>query len=276
MASKPPRRLIAGAGVDAIARAATAIGSCLHEPPQRAWRLALAARLESLRASRRANRVLLRLARGRPHGVVATPVERERLAALVEYARTEASPKLLYAMHAGTFILDLLKALDAAPSGMRIRVPIPGRSAQSLQSLCGYARASGKSLELLPIKSTAVRALLRPAAGDVGVLLIDLGTAYGRTVASEFFGAPAHFVVGPYALARALGASLVFMDSTRGALHCDGPFEIDRDGSEASAAALAQRFTQLMESAIAHAPTRWMRWHTLPELRRGAHETAPC
>jgi hypothetical protein len=274
MGTPLPRRPFGGASLPALATAAAAICECLHEPPQHAWWLATAAHLNALRASRAANRALIRLARGRDHGLRPTPREQARLAALCAYLRSATRPTVVLGLHAGNFIRALLLALDAAPRGTRVLLPIPARSGAALEGVRRAALAAGKVVEPLPLQTAQMRRLRRVATGcDAMFLATDLGAEYGRTVEARLFDAPAHLVAGPYLLARALGAEILWLDTTGPELALEGPFSAN---ASQDCQQLAQPFVDRMTRAIARAPTAWTRWHTVPALRTPPRGRAPC
>jgi KDO2-lipid IV(A) lauroyltransferase len=83
----------------------------------------------------------------------------------------------------------------------------------------------------------------------------------GRPV--EFFGAPAPFPLGPFALARSTGVPLLpaFIAYTerRGfALHIEDPIEVEASGEREPAIAAAQeRWVRILEKAVRRWPTQW-------------------
>ena len=245
---------------------AASMAHCLREPPQVARRLAWRAIWRTAIDARRNRLCLERLGRG-SLVLDASEIERARLAAFARYAQAEQAPKIVASIHAIDLVPNALKALDALPSGMRVHMPVPSRSVAALEPVARLAARLGKSLDLLPLKSASQQRLRRLDRGDVVFILLDLDTRYGRTVDVRLFGDPARIACGPFALARRLGASMVYLHADRGELELDAPHDACVHGAEHGLEALATHFARRIERSIATAPTRWTRWHTWPQLR---------
>ena len=244
----------------------TILSTCLHEPEARARRLARAAIANAERWHHETLRCVARLERGRSHGIVPTLPEARRLGAFARYVQDERAPKVLIGCHVGSFLVVLLKMLDAVAPGTRVLAPIPARSAAVLHVLVTYAAAQRKTLELVPLKTGLVAKLMRNR-WDVVVLLADLGAAYGRVADVTFLDLPCKLVSGPYQMARLLHGSLLFFwDGPEDGFHTDQPDDTFEAESAATIAALAQCYARRMQRVIAAEPARWGRWLQLPEL----------
>jgi predicted LPLAT superfamily acyltransferase len=255
-----------------IPEIAAIVADALHEPPQRAWRIATRARLDAARRSREGMRCLARLARGDVRALRTSVAETRQLDAFADYVASEPAPKLVFAIHAGGFLVNAIRALIAAPAGVCAHVPVPARSLAALEGVARFAETHGKRVCFHPIKTGAALPLRRVAdRNDLAFILLDLGAEYGRTSAQTLFGAPAHLVRGPYVLARRLGASVAWLDSTP-ALSFSGPFDDCTHRDAPAADVLGRRFAARIEATIRRDPAAWSRWHTLPALRR---DTAP-
>jgi lauroyl/myristoyl acyltransferase len=258
----------------ALGRVAATIAATLHEPPQRAFEIAVRASLNAARWSREANRCIARLARGAEPPAASSDAEARQLRAFAEYLADEPAPKLVLSMHAGNFLVNVLKALAAAPIGTTAHVPVPSRSIAALSGIPRYAEARGKRVVLLPLKSGAAVALrgLRRRE-DVAFVLVDLGADHGRTFELPFLGAPAHLVDGPYVLARRLRASITWLENAP-SLAFAGPFDGCLLADPPPVEAIGARFVAEMDARIRRDPAAWSRWQALPLLRQPEGERA--
>ena len=245
---------------------ADAMACCLHEPPHRArllaWRAIARGAVDAFRNRRRFER----LASGAVFASRATEIERVRLAAFARWAATEPAPKVVASIHSSDLASIALEALNALPPGMRVHMPIPARAIGSLAPAARLAERLGKSLDFLPLKSGALNRLRKMDGRDVLFILLDLDPRYGRAVDVLLFGRPARIVVGPYALARRLRASIVYLHRDRGELELDPPYDECTRTVATREEAMAARFAQRIERSIASAPARWSRWYTWPQL----------
>ena len=120
-------------------------------------------------------------------------------------------------------------------------------------------------------------------AGRMLGIMVDRALESDRTVAVDFLGGRAHFPVGPWQMAHALGVPIilgfgVYHGGNRYTAHLElfaDRLQLPRDNRETAIAGFAQRYAQRLEQYVRSAPYNWFNFYDYWQAERPAdHEPA--
>jgi len=175
---------------------------------------------------------------------------------------------LLLGSHLGSF--EVLRAIAARRQDVRVKILMETQNAARIQSVLGRIQPAiadfvipmGGPTALLTVKECLER-------GEVVGILADRVWRQDRTTTVPFFGAPARFPRGPFRLAAALGAPVVFGAGLyRGGKRYTLYFErLDRLTNQACtdqttlASDILLRYVALLEHYCRLAPYNWFNFY---------------
>lgn len=190
----------------------------------------------------------------------------------VDRILAEGRGALLFGAHFGSF--ELMHALAQGERGVRVRALMVADHSRNMERILGRIDSSQQT-EIIELgrRSTMLEVRDALAAGEMVGLLADRALVHGDDVLCPFFGTPARFPRGPFALARMLGAPIVLFHAIwQGDRRYLVTFDVLRD-VDPNAPGFEEQgcrvFAAWLEFACRKAPYNWFNFYDFWWLPNG-------